>query len=108
MVVEPAFQVASHHFTLLLRYIILHVKPVDMDDPLENLMRNYHELNAAVVDELHEEPSALEFMRYVSKNIPFVVRQAAVEWKAFEKWDASYLRQQLGDEEVKVAVTPSG
>ncbi|TKA79651.1 hypothetical protein B0A55_03446 [Friedmanniomyces simplex] len=79
-----------------------------MTDPLTNLITTYHELNAAVVDELHEEPSALEFMRYVATHRPFVVRRAVSEWKACRKWDAGYLRQTMGDEEVRVAVTPSG
>ena len=41
----------------------------------------YHELNAFIIDELHDEPSALEFMRFVSKNRPFVVRRAAATWR---------------------------
>jgi len=79
-----------------------------MTDPLANLINTYHELNAAVVDELDEQPSALEFMRHVAKNRPFVVRQAIHDWPACRKWDASYLRQVMGGEEVKVAVTPLG
>ena len=34
-----------------------------MEDPIANVINTYHELNAAVVDELDEEPTALEFMR---------------------------------------------
>ncbi|KAK1043442.1 hypothetical protein LTS16_008024 [Friedmanniomyces endolithicus] len=79
-----------------------------MTDPLTNLINTYHELNAAVVDELDEQPSALEFMRHVAKNRPFIVRWAIREWPACRKWDAAYLRQVMGREEVKVAITPLG
>ncbi|MFX9552042.1 hypothetical protein ABTO49_20850, partial [Acinetobacter baumannii] len=54
-------------------------------DPLEELLKTYNELNAAVVDELDEEPSPLEFLRYVARNTPFVVRGAASGWEACQK-----------------------
>ena len=77
-------------------------------DPLADLITTYHELNATVVDEFREEPSALEFMRYVAKNRPFVVRGGAKSWEAFEKWDAAYLADVMKDADVQVAVTPYG
>ncbi|KAM0700748.1 hypothetical protein Q7P35_012469 [Cladosporium inversicolor] len=77
-------------------------------DPIVDLITTYHELNATVVDEFHEEPSALEFMRYVAKNRPFVVRGGAKSWEAFEKWDAAYLADVMKDADVQVAVTPYG
>lgn len=79
-----------------------------MSDPIANAINNYHDLNAAVVDELQGEPSPLQFMRYVSKNRPFVARQAAVEWEAVRKWDAAYLKDIMEGQQVNVAVTPSG
>ncbi|KAK5711833.1 hypothetical protein LTR17_018201 [Elasticomyces elasticus] len=79
-----------------------------MTSPLTNLINTYHELNASIVDELEEEPSALEFLQFVAKNRPFLVRHAANSWTASEKWDANYLRQRMGNEEVKVAITPLG
>ena len=79
-----------------------------MGDPLTNAIRTYHELNAAVVDELQEEPSPLEFMRFVAKNRPFVVRGAAAGWDAVRKWNERYLREVMGDELVNVAITPLG
>ncbi|KAK4546338.1 hypothetical protein LTR36_002015 [Oleoguttula mirabilis] len=79
-----------------------------MEDSIANLISTYHELNAAVVDELDEEPTPLEFMRYVAKNRPFVVRRAAEYWKAVQSWDAGYLNRMMGDEAVKVVVTPHG
>ena len=79
-----------------------------MEHAIAAAIESYHELNAAVVDELREEPSPLEFMRYVAKNRPFVVRRAAAEWDAVQKWDANYLRQVMGNSPVNVAVTPLG
>ncbi|KAF2774077.1 Clavaminate synthase-like protein [Teratosphaeria nubilosa] len=77
-------------------------------DPVATLIQTYHELNANVVDELHEEPSALEFMRYVAKNRPFVIRGAASDWKATQAWSAEYLKSVMGGEKVRVVVTPHG
>lgn len=77
-------------------------------EPIADLISNYHELNATVVDELYEDPSALEFMRYVAKNRPFVVRAGAKSWRACETWDAAYLAKVMKDEDVQVAVTPYG
>ena len=81
----------------------------DIDtDAVSNLINTYHSLNAAVVDVLDEEPSPLEFMRYVAHNRPFVVRNAAASWKAIENWNADYLTAALEGEHVKVANTPAG
>ena len=79
-----------------------------MEHAIAAAIESYHELNAAVVDELKEDPSPLEFMRYVARNRPFVVRRAAAEWDAVKKWDAVYLRQVMGNSPVNVAVTPLG
>ena len=79
-----------------------------MGDVLTNLINTYHELNANVVDELREEPSPLEFMRYVASNRPFVVRGAASDWKASQRWSAEYLKKAMGDQRITVAVTPTG
>ena len=72
------------------------------------LLQSYHELNSQHVDELPNEPSPLEFMRYVARNRPFVVRNAARQWPAVRKWNVSYLKQAMGDQEVNIAVTPFG
>ena len=79
-----------------------------MESAIAIAINTYHELNASIVDELDEEPSPLEFMRYVARNSPFVVRHAATKWKAVKKWDAGYLRQVMGSENVNVAITPLG
>ena len=50
----------------------------------------------------------MEFMRFVARNTPFVVRGAAADWKATQTWTVGYLKTFLGDEPVNVAVTPSG
>jgi peptidyl-lysine (3S)-dioxygenase / protease len=75
--------------------------------PLEELITTYNELNACMVEELDEEPSPLEFMRYVSRNTPFVVRGAASSWQACRLWDANYLTKVMQGT-VNVAVTPYG
>jgi peptidyl-lysine (3S)-dioxygenase / protease len=75
---------------------------------LETLILDYHELNPSTIEELTEEPTPLEFMRYVAKNKPFVIRKGATTWQACEKWDAEYLKQAVGDSPVKLAVTPLG
>ncbi|THW07294.1 Clavaminate synthase-like protein [Aureobasidium pullulans] len=79
-----------------------------LDSAIRDLIINYHELNATVIDELYEEPSALEFMQYVARNRPFVVRKGAQDWTAVQKWDSHYLLSVLGDSLVNVAITPFG
>lgn len=79
-----------------------------MDHALADAINTYHELNASVVDEMLEEPSPLEFMRYVARNRPFVARRVASSWSAVQKWSADYLLYVMGDDEVNVAVTPLG
>lgn len=77
-------------------------------DAIADLIVTYNELNSSFIEELHEEPSALEFMRFVARNTPFVVRGGAANWKATQIWTAEYLSNFLGDETVNVAVTPFG
>lgn len=78
------------------------------EDPIAELLTSYNELNPSVIDELDEEPSPLEFMRYVSRNTPFVIRGGARDWRATQQWSASYLRSALSGHAVNVAVTPFG
>lgn len=78
-------------------------------DPVAELITNYNELNSStIIDELDDEPSPLEFMRYVSRNTPFVVRGGATGWTATKTWTASYLKDFLRDHQINVAVTPFG
>ncbi|KAK0735483.1 cupin-like domain-containing protein [Apiosordaria backusii] len=79
-----------------------------LSDPIAELITNYNELNSSVIEELTEDPSPLEFMRYVAKNTPFVVRGAAKDWKAAKEWNVNFLKEFLKDETVNVAVTPYG
>ena len=78
------------------------------DDPIAELIVTYNELNSSIIEELDEEPSALEFMRFVARNTPFVVRGAASGWKATQTWTAKSLEEHLQNETVNVAVTPAG
>ncbi|KAF2758848.1 Clavaminate synthase-like protein [Pseudovirgaria hyperparasitica] len=75
---------------------------------LQDLITTYHELNPDTIDELVEEPSPLEFMRYVARNRPFVIRRGAQDWPACKKWNAQYLRAAMGEQEVNVSCTPHG
>lgn len=82
-----------------------HLAPAD---PITELINTYNDLNSCVIEVLDEEPSPLEFMRYVARNTPFVVRGAAADWKALQTWNAGHLREALGHLSVNVAVTPAG
>ncbi|KAJ3569782.1 hypothetical protein NPX13_g5962 [Xylaria arbuscula] len=77
-------------------------------DSIVELLTTYNELNSSRIDELDEEPSPLEFLRYVARNTPFVVRRAAQSWTATRTWDAASLCSTLAGHKVNVAVTPSG
>jgi len=79
-----------------------------LPDSLRDLLETYYDFNSTTVDELEDVPSALEFMRYVARNRPFVVRGGAKDWHAFEKWDAGYLERIMADSKVNVAITPLG
>jgi len=50
----------------------------------------------------------LEFMRFVARNRPFVVRNGARDWPAFQKWNSEYLAEVMQNQLVSVAITPSG
>ncbi|KZL69966.1 phospholipase A2 [Colletotrichum tofieldiae] len=82
--------------------------PAAPGDPLAELITTYNELNGAFIEELDEEPSPLEFMRYVARNTPFVVRGAASSWQSNKTWNREYLVQMFKDQTVNVAVTPFG
>lgn len=77
-------------------------------DPIVELITSFNELNSSAVEELHEQPSPLEFMRFVAANTPFVVRQGARDWSATKIWSAEYLLQSLQGHSVNIAVTPFG
>lgn len=77
-------------------------------DPIAELLISYDELNSPHVDVLDEVPSALEFLRYVARNQPFVVRGGASDWKATRTWNVSTLKDLLKNEKVNVAITPKG
>ncbi|ETS80112.1 hypothetical protein PFICI_07641 [Pestalotiopsis fici W106-1] len=78
------------------------------NDTLQELIVSYNELNSSVIEELDEEPSPLEFMRFVAKNTPFVIRNGAKDWPATKQWNVEYLREALRGHQVNVAITPYG
>lgn len=80
-------------------------------DPVAELITSYFELNGSTIEELDDggaEPSPLEFMRYVARNTPFVVRGGATTWPAVQTWSVPFLRDALANHTVNVAVTPNG
>ena len=81
---------------------------VTASDPLRELIIAYNELNSSIIEELQEEPSPLEFMRYVARNTPFVVRGGASSWEATQTWNRDVLVGALDGQTVNVAVTPHG
>jgi jumonji domain-containing protein 7 len=82
--------------------------PPSLEDPIAELLTTYDELNTLAIDELHELPSALEFMRYVARNRPFVIRGGASHWEATKTWNVETLKELLAGQSVNVAVTPFG
>ena len=81
--------------------------PIMSEQATEEMLVTYHELNGGI-DILHECPSPLEFMRYVAKNRPFMVRAGCSAWPAMRRWDVSRFRTTLTDTPIKVAITPYG
>lgn len=79
-----------------------------MEGALAHLISTYGELNGPTIEELACEPSPLEFMRFVARNTPFVVRGGALSWRASQRWDKDYLVSALAGQSVNVAVTPYG
>ncbi|EDO00647.1 hypothetical protein SS1G_03120 [Sclerotinia sclerotiorum 1980 UF-70] len=85
-----------------------------LSDPIAELLTTYIELNPSTVTVLDEAPSALEFMRFVSLNRPFVVRGFALDpWEESQPFpefvdfvSQQELRGRKG-EEVRYAQTPT-
>lgn len=74
---------------------------------IEELITNYQELNGSHVTELTEVPSPIEFMQYVRKGRPCVIRGAASEWPA-TGWTVEYLENKMKGSHIQVAMTPLG
>jgi Cupin-like domain len=77
-------------------------------DPITELLTTYNELNSTHIDTLSSPPSALEFLRFVARNRPFVVRGGASDWEATRTWDIETLKRLLEGQSIQVAVTPHG
>jgi jumonji domain-containing protein 7 len=77
-------------------------------DPITELLTTYNELNSTHIDTLPSPPSALEFLRSVARNRPFVVRNGASEWEGTRTWDIETLKRLLDGQSIQVAVTPHG
>lgn len=77
-------------------------------DPITELLTTYNELNSTHIDTLPSPPSALEFLRFVARNRPSVVRGGASDWEATKTWDIERLKALLEGQSIQVAVTPHG
>ena len=98
-----------HHLEIKIMETANTTPEIDDDmDATTTLLTTYNELNSPAIDTLTEPPSALEFMRFVAKNRPFVVRRGALDWEAVKTWDVGVLKGLLEGESVNVAVTPRG
>ncbi|KAI9698721.1 MAG: hypothetical protein M1836_003831 [Candelina mexicana] len=82
--------------------------PTSLNTAVSDLLTTYNDLNSSSIDILTSEPSPLEFMRYVSKNRPFVIRGGASNWPATKKWNAEYLVRAMEGNKIQVAITPCG
>ncbi|EPZ33604.1 Cupin-like domain-containing protein [Rozella allomycis CSF55] len=67
----------------------------------ETSLKYVEEVDADKID-------SLTFLRYVSKNQPFIVKNGIKEWDAYKKWEVDYLSARLSDSEITIAVTPLG
>lgn len=89
--------------------------PITMGEPnelgvhnaIEELITTYQELNGNQVAELTEVPSPIEFMQYVRRGRPCVIRGAASEWPA-TNWTVEYLENKMKGNHIQVAITPLG
>ncbi|KAH6625470.1 cupin-like domain-containing protein [Boeremia exigua] len=79
-----------------------------LDDAVRDLITTYHDLNPSTIDTLYSDPSPLEFMRYVARNRPFVIKNSAADWKARQHWTAAYLKRAMAGHSVNVSLTPHG
>lgn len=79
-----------------------------MESHFQDLIRTYHELNSEHIDVLDSEPSPTQFMKYMAKNRPFLVKAGCSAWAAVRKWNEAYLTQKMGKGAVKIAITPHG
>ena len=78
-----------------------------IENAVRELLSTYHDLNGSVVEELGEPPTPLEFMKFVHKGRPFVIRGGILDWPAMQ-WTVEYLKETMGETAIQVAVTPSG
>ncbi|XP_035207935.1 bifunctional peptidase and (3S)-lysyl hydroxylase Jmjd7-like [Stegodyphus dumicola] len=74
-----------------------------------DLSEEYNALHSGEIATIESIPSSTEFLRrWVSHNIPVIIKNAVSHWPALRKWNASYLKSKLGGKPVTVSVTPNG
>ncbi|KAL7918182.1 cupin-like domain-containing protein [Trichoderma austrokoningii] len=106
LVFDPEFQSSEAVTNLATK--VTRRKQAKINRLLEPYRRSDTHLERFKEFELFSEPSPLEFMRYVARNTPFVIRGGASHWKATQKWNSAYLKSALDGQSVNVAVTPFG
>lgn len=74
----------------------------------KELIESYHSVNSSSIDVLTIEPTPLQFLKYLGKNRPFVVRGGCRGWPALQEWNVAYFEKMMGDTKIEVAETPSG
>lgn len=86
------------------------MEPAKLSNALERFRENCNDFfYQRSVTEIGEVPSALEFYRrWVSPNVPLIIRGGVSHWGAVKKWTHAYLRERIGNVAVTVAVTPNG
>ncbi|KAH9373200.1 hypothetical protein HPB48_004945 [Haemaphysalis longicornis] len=86
------------------------MEPATLSHALERFRENCKDFfYQRTVTEITKVPSALEFYRrWVSPNVPLIIRGGVSHWEAVKKWTHAYLRETIGNVSVTVAVTPNG
>ena len=72
---------------------------VDIQSVLQQFSSDAQDLYVPnIIAELHETPTAMEFLRnYVMTNVPVVIRGGVQHWPALKKWTDEYLCESLGE-----------
>lgn len=81
-----------------------------MERILVDMIKDYQEMNSSHIEEAHYHPTGIEFSRFVQRNRPVVFRGLGFDLQipAMQQWSEAYIRQKLGDSEIRIAATPKG
>ncbi|XP_011301391.1 jmjC domain-containing protein 7 [Fopius arisanus] len=92
-----------------------------MEQTCEQLINNYCRVISQEAKELYlreevdtldankESLTALQFhQKYVSKNLPLLIKNGVFNWPAVGTWGVDYFRRKIPEKKITVAVTPTG